>query len=47
MSFIEPYLVLDAMEKVRVIRERLKASQSHQKSYWDVRRRDLKFDEGV
>ncbi|WMV59091.1 hypothetical protein MTR67_052476 [Solanum verrucosum] len=32
------------MEKVRVIQERLKTTQSRQKSYNDVRRRDLEFE---
>ena len=44
MALIGPNLVLDAMEKVRTIRERLKTAQSHQKSYSDVRRRDLEFE---
>nr|XP_016435936.1 PREDICTED: uncharacterized protein LOC107762125 [Nicotiana tabacum] len=33
------------MEKVKVIKERLKTAQSHQKSYSDVRRRGLEFQE--
>ncbi|XP_070007802.1 uncharacterized protein [Nicotiana sylvestris] len=33
------------MEKVKVIKERLKTAQSHQKSYSDVRRRDLELKE--
>ncbi|XP_070029100.1 uncharacterized protein [Nicotiana sylvestris] len=33
------------MEKVKIIKERLKTSQSHQKSNSDVRRRDLEFKE--
>ena len=33
--------VFEAMEKVKVIRKRLKIAQSRQKSYVDVRRRDL------
>lgn len=36
--------VFDAMEKVRLIRERLKAAQSHQTSYLDMRKRELEFD---
>ena len=32
------------MEKVEVIKERLKIVQSHQKSYTDVRRRELEFE---
>ncbi|KAF3684468.1 hypothetical protein FXO38_00255 [Capsicum annuum] len=33
-----------AMEKVKIIRERLKIAQSRQKSYADVRRRELEFE---
>ncbi|XP_070022961.1 uncharacterized protein [Nicotiana sylvestris] len=33
------------MEKVKIIKERLKTAQSHQKSYLDVYRRDLEFKE--
>ena len=44
MALIGPDLVLDAMEKVRMIREKLKTAQSRQKSYSDVRRRDLEFE---
>ncbi|WMV45489.1 hypothetical protein MTR67_038874 [Solanum verrucosum] len=36
-------LVQQAMEKVWLIREKLKMAQSRQKSYADVRRRDLEF----
>ena len=36
-----PDSVFEAMEKVKLIRERLKTAQSRQKSYVDVRRRDL------
>lgn len=32
-----------AMEKVKIFQERLKASQSRQKSYADIRRRKLEF----
>ncbi|KAH0781018.1 hypothetical protein KY290_000616 [Solanum tuberosum] len=35
--------VQDAMEKVKLIRDRLKTAQSRQKSYADVRRRELEF----
>ncbi|WMV33228.1 hypothetical protein MTR67_026613 [Solanum verrucosum] len=41
---IAPELVHEAMEKDQLIRERLKTTQSGQKSYVDVRRRDLEFD---
>ena len=40
---IGPTSVLYAMEKVQLIRDRLKKAQSHQKSYADVRRRELEF----
>ncbi|XP_070004640.1 uncharacterized protein [Nicotiana sylvestris] len=33
------------MEKVKIIQERLKTAQSRQKSYSNVRRRDLEFKE--
>lgn len=46
MAFLGPDLVMKALEKVRMIRERLKTAQSHQKSYADVRRRDLEFEVG-
>ena len=35
--------VLYAMEKVALIRDRLKTTQSHLKSYEDVSRRELEF----
>ncbi|WMV29832.1 hypothetical protein MTR67_023217 [Solanum verrucosum] len=35
--------VHNAMEILQLIRDRLKIAQSHQKSYVDVRRRDLEF----
>ncbi|WMV41600.1 hypothetical protein MTR67_034985 [Solanum verrucosum] len=37
-------LVHDAMEKVQIIRQRLRMTQSWKKSYADVRRRYLEFD---
>ena len=40
---IGPYSVLYAMEKVQLIRDRLKTTQSRHKSYADVRRRELEF----
>ncbi|WMV46354.1 hypothetical protein MTR67_039739 [Solanum verrucosum] len=43
-GLIGPKLVHQAMDKVTVIQERLKTMQSHQKSYTDVRRRDLEFE---
>ncbi|XP_070054336.1 uncharacterized protein [Nicotiana tomentosiformis] len=44
-ELIGPDLVYQAMEKVKIIKERLKNAQSHQKSYSDVCRRDLEFKE--
>ncbi|XP_019235490.1 PREDICTED: uncharacterized protein LOC109215830 [Nicotiana attenuata] len=38
-----PDLVQQAIEKVKLIRDRLLTAQSRQKSYSDVRRRDLEF----
>ena len=43
-ALIGPDMVFEAMEKVHLIRERLKVAQSHQKSYEYVRRRDLEFE---
>lgn len=43
VDLIGPKLVFDAMEKMRLIQERLKIAQSHQKSYSNVRRRKLDF----
>ena len=40
---IEPDSVLYAMNKVQLIRDRLKTTQSRQKSYADLRRRKLEF----
>ncbi|XP_070010165.1 uncharacterized protein [Nicotiana sylvestris] len=42
-ELLGPDLVHHAMEKVKVIQERMKTAQSRQKSYADVRRRELKF----
>ena len=42
-TLIGPDLVLDAMEKVQLIRDRLKTAQSRQKSYAYVRRMELEF----
>ncbi|XP_055800384.1 uncharacterized protein LOC129869798 [Solanum dulcamara] len=39
-----PELVFEALEKVKIILEGLRTSQSRQKSYSDVRRRDLELD---
>ncbi|WMV25976.1 hypothetical protein MTR67_019361 [Solanum verrucosum] len=44
IALIGPESVYEAIEKVRLIRERLRMAQSRQKSYFDVRRRDLEFE---
>ncbi|XP_070019880.1 uncharacterized protein [Nicotiana sylvestris] len=44
-ELIWPDHVHQVMEKVKIIKERLKTTQSRQKSYSDVRRRDLEFKE--
>ena len=38
-AMIGPDVVFEAMEKVKLIRERLKTAQSRQKSYADMRRK--------
>lgn len=43
-ELIGPDLVHQSMEKVKVFKERLKTAQSRQKTYTDVRRRDLEFE---
>ena len=45
-AFLGPDVVFEAMEKVKFIRERLKTTYNHQKSYADVRRRGLEFEVG-
>ncbi|KAH0781192.1 hypothetical protein KY290_000790 [Solanum tuberosum] len=42
-TLIGPDSVHDVMQKVQLIRERLKIAQSHKKPYADVRRRELEF----
>ncbi|KAF3652621.1 hypothetical protein FXO38_15996 [Capsicum annuum] len=46
MQMFGPNLVHQAMEYMKLIRERLKIAQSCQKSYADVRRRELEFEVG-
>jgi len=41
-----PEIVQQNTEKVKMIQEKMKASQSRQKSYHDKRRKDLEFQEG-
>ena len=40
---IGPDSILYAMDKVKLIRHRLKTTQTRQKSYADVRRREIEF----
>ena len=42
-SSLGPNMVYESLEKVLVIRDRLKVSRSQQKSYADNRKRDLEF----
>ena len=41
-----PEIVQQTTDTIRMIREKMKASQSRQKSYHDNRRKDLEFSEG-
>ncbi|XP_057429652.1 uncharacterized protein LOC130722822 [Lotus japonicus] len=43
---VGPEQVQQTTEKVKQIREKMRASQSRQKSYADVRRKDLEFEAG-
>ena len=43
VALIGTYSFLYAMKKFELIRDRLKTAQSRQKSYADVRRRELEF----
>ncbi|XP_042491950.1 uncharacterized protein LOC122071601 [Macadamia integrifolia] len=45
-KILRPKLVQTTCEKVDIIRERIRASQSTQKSYTDNRRKPLEFEEG-
>ncbi|KAL6179189.1 hypothetical protein ACLB2K_050705 [Fragaria x ananassa] len=42
-EFCGPEIIHDTNEKIKVVRNRLKAAQSRQKSYADVRMNDLEF----
>ncbi|KAK2450820.1 hypothetical protein QL285_009918 [Trifolium repens] len=44
--FVGPEIVQETTEKIRMIREKMKASQSRQKSYHDKRRKVIEFQEG-
>ncbi|MCI87806.1 hypothetical protein A2U01_0109091, partial [Trifolium medium] len=41
-----PEIVQQTTEKIKMIREKMRASQSRQKSYDDKRRKDVEFQEG-
>ena len=43
---IDPNIVKDTEEKVQVIRKRLKAASDRQKSYADLKRRDIEYEVG-
>ena len=43
---IGPDIVKDTEEKVQVIRKRLKAASDRQKSYADLKRRDIAYEVG-
>nr|XP_012574071.1 uncharacterized protein LOC101492935 [Cicer arietinum] len=45
-TIVGPEMVHQTTEKIRKIRERMRTSQSRQKSYADTRRRPLEFEEG-
>ncbi|CAJ2638229.1 unnamed protein product [Trifolium pratense] len=45
-AILGPEIVQETTEKIRMIREKMKASQSRQKSYHDKRRKDIEFQEG-
>src|SRR3954464_6672637 len=45
-AVIGPEIVQETTEKIKMIQEKMKASQSRQKSYHDKRRRILEFQEG-
>ncbi|CAM8975418.1 unnamed protein product [Rhodiola kirilowii] len=46
-QLLGPEIVRDTVEKVKLIRERMRVTQSTLKSYADVQRRDLEFQVGV
>ncbi|MCI18951.1 hypothetical protein A2U01_0040106, partial [Trifolium medium] len=41
-----PEIVQETTEKIKMIREKMRASQSRKKSYHDRRRKDIEFQEG-
>ncbi|XP_060671313.1 uncharacterized protein LOC132803092 [Ziziphus jujuba] len=44
LKLLGPGIVQATVDKVNIIRAKLKATQDRQKSYVDVRRKDLKFE---
>ncbi|XP_043808346.1 uncharacterized protein LOC110607332 [Manihot esculenta] len=45
-KFVGPELLRQTEEKVKIIKERLKATTDRQKSYADLRRKDIEFTVG-
>ena len=45
-KIIDPDLIQETKEKVKVIRERLKVATDRQKSYTDMRRKDIRYEIG-
>jgi len=45
-ALLGPEVLQETTEKVKMIREKMKASQSRQKSYHDKRRKDIEFQVG-
>jgi len=45
-ALLEPEVVQKTTEKVKMIQEKMKASQSREKSYHDKRRKDIEFQLG-
>ena len=45
-ALLGPDVVQETTEKVKMIQEKMKASQSRQKSYHDKRRKDIEFQVG-
>lgn len=43
MALIDLHLLLDTMEKVKLISKKLNTTQSCQKSYFDVRKKDVEL----
>jgi hypothetical protein len=45
-QLVGPEIIQDTKDKITLIRKRMLAAQSHQKSYTDTRRRKLEFEVG-